>query len=230
MKPTVLYVDDNFLKIEDFSMLLEEHFHIETESCSSNVLNRISQKSYDAIILDVLMPKIDGFALADLIESSPNYNGCPIIFRSSAENPDISKRALTHGAREFLSPYIPNHEYHIRILNKINEAKSRNNNSDDTFLVHEEMKLNKKLQTLTIQNTNVPISQTEFKFLSYLIHNRDKLIPREEIVTNVWGENFYITKNNFNTHVSNLRRKITDSSYTIYAIKGAGIKFSKKEN
>lgn len=230
MKPTVLYVDDNFLKIEDFSMLLGEHFNIETENCSSQVLERIADKNYDAIILDVLMPKIDGFALADLIESCPDYNGCPIIFRSSAENPDISQRALTHGAREFLSPYIPNHEYHIRIMNKINEARTRNNSSDETFLVHEEMKLNKKLQTLTILEENVSISQTEFKFLSYLILNRDKLIPRDEIITNVWGENFFITKNNFNTHVSNLRRKITDSSYTIYAIKGAGIKFSKKEN
>lgn len=229
MKPTVLYVDDNILKIEDFCLLLEEHFHVETETSSSEVLNRIAGQKYDAIILDVLMPKIDGFALADLIESSPTYNGCPIIFRSSAENPDISKRALTHGAREFLSPYIPSHEYHIRILNKINEAKARNNTTDDIYLVHEDMKLNKKLQTLSIKGGDVSISQTEFKFLSYLIYNKDKLIPREEIVSNVWGENFFITKNNFNTHVSNLRRKIVESTYTIYAIKGAGIKFSKKD-
>lgn len=224
MKTTLLYVDDDELKIDDFLSFLSNDFDITTQTNPLEALALISQGNvYDAIILDIMMPEMTGLELAKKIEENIHYNQCPIIFRSGYNDPDIAKEALTSSSREFLGLGIPLHEYSLRIKNKIED-----NLKIIPLIEKGDLLLNQNQQRLRIKGDDVSISQTEFKILRFLIEKSGEIIPRNDVIKQVWGDDFYVTSNNFNTHVSNLRKKLDPSTYTILTYKGKGICFCKK--
>ena len=175
-----------------------------------------------AILIDVFMPVKNGIELYGEIQSHHKYNGCPIIFMSSSSSDKVMLNALNVGGNDFLSKSMKKEEMITRISNKISSF----NNYRHIYLLG-----NVKLKTSELKVFHkeelLDLTLTEMKIMKFLMREYPKLSTREKINQEIWpGQNVIPTT--LNTHLSNLRNKLTNWEYEIQFIKSKGVELVRK--
>lgn len=171
----------------------------------------------DIIILDVMMPLLDGPALYKKIIESVKYNGCPILFISASHADEVLMSALKSGGQGFLSRSMNQEEIVYRVRNTIDYFKENRN----IFRLGEVKVDMKNLKVFENENC-VDLTLTELKLLKTLLTRHPLHMTREEITEEIWP-GLKVQSNTLNTHLSNLRGKFSKWSYEIQHIKNHGI-------
>lgn len=183
-----------------------------------NALNGV----YNLIILDVMLPKINGFEI--LKEIRKNNIDTKVIMLTAKSELDDKLNGLTNGADDYLTK-----PFHMEeLVARVNIQLNKNGNMSSDYLEVGDLKLNLKTSTIICTNTDesIEIGNKEFLLLEYLMQNKDIIISKEQIYNKIWGVDNDIESNNLEAYLSFIRKKIKliGSNISIRAIRGLGYK------
>lgn len=179
------------------------------------------------IILDVMMPKLDGYgALKKIRESSQ----VPVIVLTAKSEEEDALEGFTAGADEFVSkPFSPK-VLVARVKALINrDTGERSRDTGSKPLVAGGIVLDGNAHTVTANGKKVVLSVKEFELLAYFIRNKGIALSREKILNSVWDYDYFGDARTIDTHVKKLRSKLGECGSYIHTIWGMGYKFEAEE-
>jgi len=171
----------------------------------------------DICVLDVMMPEMDGFALAEKIkEAQPDV---PVIFLTAKSLKEDIVRGLKIGADDYITkPFDPE----VLILRINNILKRAYSSSNDEFKISQTVLKYNTLE-LICGNTKEKVTLKEAQLLKFLIINKNKILAREDILTEIWGEDDYFLGRSMDVFISRLRKYVSDDKYIdIRTVRGTG--------
>ncbi len=217
----ILVVDDESRMrklVKDF--LIKSNYEVlEAEDGSQALDVFYGTKDISLIILDVMMPKLDGWQVCREIRETSRV---PIIMLTAKSDERDELQGFSMGVDEYIAkPFSP------KILVARVEAILRRTNqfSGDEVLEAGGISINKAAHIVTIGGKEIDLSYKEFELLAYFVENRGIALSREKILNNVWGYDYFGDARTIDTHVKKLRSKMEDKGELIKTIWGMGYKF-----
>ena len=220
----ILVVDDearmrklvkDFLSVKGFTVL-------EASNGEEAVDLFFEQKDIALIILDVMMPKMDGWETCRTIRK---YSQVPIIMLTARSEERDELQGFNLGVDEYISkPFSP------KILVARVEAILRRSNAVSSDLIEiGGIRIDKAAHQVTIDGQNIDLSYKEFELLTYFVENQGIALSREKILNNVWNYDYFGDARTIDTHVKKLRSKMGEKGNYIRTIWGMGYKFEVSE-
>ena len=216
----ILYVDDDTSYLKLVKLFLErEGFFIVTEEDSIVTIDILREENnFDLVILDAMMPDIDGFELCREIKKEFNI---PILMLTALADSQNEVYGIDNGADEYISkPF--KHEVFVA---RIKALLRRNSNNIEKAILDENIVLDEALGEVAVNGQKKTITPKEIKLLKYLIINKDLVLEREKLLNHVWGWDYYGDPRTIDTHIKSLRAKLGDKGENIITIRGVGYSY-----
>jgi two-component system alkaline phosphatase synthesis response regulator PhoP len=224
--PRILLVDDEEDILEFVSYNLQrEGFKVFSARNGKEAIQMTSKIKPDLIILDVMMPEMDGIAACEEIRKLPGGKNVIIAFLT-ARGEDYSQIAgFEAGADDYITkPIRPKVLIsRIRALLKRSVEISADGNGDEKILKIGNFVIDKERYILQIEGRELTLPRKEFELISLLVSKPDKVFTRDEIYKSVWGNNVIVGDRTIDVHIRKLREKIGNEH--IKTLKGIGYKF-----
>lgn len=225
----ILLVEDNN-RISDFVIkgLQESGFSIVLANNGSDARTLIMQKEWKLILLDIMLPDIDGLEL--LQYARYKKIDTPILVLSALGEPDDKVKALDYGADDYLAKPFHFKELIARINALTRRVKSTYDSSSE-YLECDDLKLFVNRHRVERAGQEIKLTLQEFKLLKLLMENKNKVLSRSEILDSVWGIHYDSNTNVVDVYISYLRNKIDvdGSAKLIDTVKGRGYIMRTKE-
>ena len=221
----ILVVDDESRMrklVKDF--LVKNNYEVvEAEDGSAALDIFFEQKDIALVILDVMMPKVDGWEVCREIRG---YSKVPIIMLTAKADERDELQGFQLGVDEYISkPFSP------KILVARVEAILRRTGqvAGDDILEAGGIQLNKAAHIILIDGRQIELSYKEFELLTYFMENKGIALSREKILNSVWNYDYFGDARTIDTHVKKLRSKLGDKGDYIKTVWGMGYKFEVNE-
>ena len=217
-----MVVDDE-VAIRDLIKEVMQLAGFEVSACEDGLtaLNLIRREKFDLIILDVNLPKLDGFALLQKVrESAPSQ---PIILISARTEKEDVTHGLRLGADDYIRKPFGIEELVLRVENRLRRQ------STETELICGPISMSESQHKVTFAGNEIELSPTEFTLLQVLIENQNRVLTKEKLLDLVWGMDFATSTNVVDTYISYLRKKLhIDNFEGIKTVRGVGFKLESK--
>lgn len=205
MNKSILVVDDDkdirqlvevYLKAEDFNVTLAEN--------GEEALNLIEKNDFDLVILDVMMPKMDG--LETLINIRKN-NVMPVIFLT-AKNEEIDMiKGLTLGADDYIGKPFSSMELLARVKAQLRRYTIFSNNEKSVIILGD-LLIDTNMHRVTVNNEEINLTPTEYRILELMCKNKNVVFTVEQIYENIWRNKYAVGDTSIMVHITKLRQKI----------------------
>lgn len=225
----ILIIDDD----RELCVLIKRSIfieNIEADYCLSakEGLKKLAENAYQLVILDVMMPGMDGFETLAQIRSESNL---PILMFTS-KNDNISKvRGLRSGADDYLTKPFDMDELTARIISLIRRYTRFNQNEGQAVpLVYDGLIIDMDTRSISTVNGTFDLPPKEFDLLLVLARNQGKILTKQRIYEEVWGESYVYDDSNIMAIISRLRKKLEENPASpkfIQTVKGIGYRFNK---
>ncbi|ALP05335.1 response regulator transcription factor [Clostridioides difficile] len=207
----VLIVEDNKILLESVVEELNKHF--ETEKCEDGeeALYLVNQNIYDLVILDLMLPNINGFDI--LKKMRVNNIDTPVLILTAKETLDDKVEAFTIGANDYLTKPFYMEELVARvyaILRTNGKIKERNG------LEFKSLYLDTLEKRVYIEKEEIKLQNKQFNLLEYFVLNKGSILLKEQIYDRIWGIDSDATIEIVEVYVSNLRKKLSKYGYDKY--------------
>jgi len=216
-----LIVDDDYALREQLQQILtRQRYIVETATDGEEALDKLSETPFDLIILDIMMPKIDG--LTALKEMRREGIDAPVLMLTVKGDMADKVKGLDLGADDYLAKPFSLEELWARVRALLRRSGSQR---ESVFQV-EDLELDTISRTVTRGGKPIELTPKEFSILEFLLHNKNRVVSRFSLAEHVWGDDFdlFSMSNFMDVHVKNLRQKIGDSGHgkIIRTIRGVG--------
>ena len=212
-KGSILIVEDEENLHEALKLNLElEGYEVTSAFDGIAALQSVQNEYFDLIIMDVMLPEMDGISVTETIRISNNE--VPILILSSKNSSSDRVLGLKKGADDYLTKPFNLEELLLRVTKLINKnLKLRDKSSmGDTYAFGGHM-IDFKAQEARLSNgKNIPLSKKETMLLKLLIENKNEVVPREKILQSVWGYNVYPTTRTIDNFILNFRKYFEEDS------------------
>tara|TARA_Y100000768_G_scaffold387860_1_gene380646 strand:- start:405 stop:1073 length:669 start_codon:yes stop_codon:yes gene_type:complete len=220
MKRTILIADDEKDIIDLLSYNLSKNgYNIISASDGSEVLLKVNP-TIDLIILDIMMPKLDGYELCDILKKNPTTNGIPIIFLTAKNSTDDEYKGLLKGADDYVVKPVAIENLLLRIKNILNKKNQTSN-----ILNSKSLSVNIENMTVYNDENKILLTKTEFNLLIIFMKSPRKVFKREELLDKVWGSDTIVIDRTVDVHITKLRKKIEINERIIFTAHGSGYYF-----
>ena len=182
----------------------------------------LEERNFDLIILDVMLPKLNGFELMEYIKPL----GIPVIFLTAKATLDDRLRGLTSGAEDYMVKPFGVLELSARIRSLLRRAKREEKKDTLTF---EDIVVNKKTREVTSEGHLCELTLKEFELLVYLMENQSRVVTRDELLNQVWGYEYDGETRTLDMHIKTLRQKLHDAGAQIKTVRGVGYRFLREK-
>ncbi len=219
-KLKVLVVDDeermrkllsDFLKIRDFEV-------VEAADGEQAIDVFFSDKDIALIILDVMMPKMDGW---EVLKTIREHSKVPVIMLTARSEETDELKGFEYGADEYISkPFSPK-----ILVARVEAILRRSGMSQDEIVRIGGIEVDKSAHTVRVDDRELELSFKEYELLLYFIENKGIALSREKILNNVWNYDYFGDARTIDTHVKKLRAKLGDKGEYIKTVWGMGYKF-----
>lgn len=219
MKQTVFVVEDDISLQELYVYSLENEFECRCFGDSEAFFSEISKNLPDIVLLDIMLPQVDGFAILSQLKSDKITSQIPVII-VSAKGEEISKvKGLNMGADDYISKPFGVLELVARIKTNLRKTDKKMEE-----IAYKDILIDLSKHKITINNTPVKLTLKEFNLLKLLCQNAGKTQIRDDIFNKIWGEDFVGESRTLDIHIKELRKKLTDakSEVLIETIRGVG--------
>lgn len=224
MKKNILIIEDEtrirFLLRDYF---LKEGFNIIEASDGDEGINCFVKHKIDLVILDIMMPKIDGITVLETIRK---VSLVPVILLTAKGQEEDKLFGYEMGADDYMTkPFSPK-----VLIAKVKALLKRT--SEETFSSLNEydgLTINKLSHEVKINNEIINLSPKEFELLSYLADNEGIALSRDTILDNVWGLDYYGDLRTVDTNIKRLREKLGEKASYIITVRGSGYRFEGKK-
>lgn len=216
-----LIVDDDCVLLEQLRAILEEQrYVIETAQNGAKALEMLFSEAYDLLVLDVMMPGLDGLAV--LREVRSESLDIPVLMLSAKGDIEDKIRGLDLGADDYLSKPFSLSE----LLARVRALLRRKGGGGDSVLRAENLVLDTVRRTIEKEGIPLELTPKEFSILEFLLYNKGRVVSRLILAEHIWQDDFdpFSMSNSMDVHIKNLRRKIGDNAREgmIKTVRGIG--------
>lgn len=224
MKKLLLAEDD-----VDFANILKQYLELSGfEVCwcqdGESAWLAFEKDSFDICVLDVMMPKTDGFTLAEkMVNSKPEI---PFIFLTARQLKEDKIKGLKLGADDYIVKPFEADELILRIHNIIRRSEQRKNTIETAQIQIGKYVFDSQRFELKLENQSQQLTEKEAILIHFLFKNCNKILKRDEILKNVWGNTDYFSGRSMDVFISRLRKYFgEDSDISIVSIRNIGLEF-----
>jgi DNA-binding response OmpR family regulator len=229
MKRTVMVVDDQDELRESISAFLQNEGYETITASNGNEAVRLlgENQTVDIILLDVMMPEKDGYET--LRELRMAKDRTPVIMLTAKTDEVDKLLGLEMGADDYITKPFSLREVVARM--KAVLRRTSHEQADDEWIQQEDIKINLSTYEVYVHGTKANLTPTEFKILTTLAEKPGRVYSRLQLMNIAMGEAFVNYERSMDTHVSNLRKKLSElgSSAAIQTVYGIGYRFGGKE-
>lgn len=223
----VLVVDDEKL-IRDVikEYLVLENFEVYEAENGMEAVELVKNNNFDIIIMDIMMPKMDGYSACKEIKKIKDI---PFIMLSARGEEYDKLIGFDLGIDDYVTkPFSPK-----ELVARIKAVTKRKDNESSIYVI-EGIKLDNIAHDVYIDGEKIYLTPKEYDMLKYFIDNKNIALSREKLLSNIWGYDFYGDDRTIDTHVKTLRKHLGKYKNMIVTVRGMGYKFqydeAKKEN
>lgn len=215
----ILVIEDN-LDIQELirEFLVAHNYKVDVAGTGTEGILLFQKTSYDLILLDVMLPDLDGYSICKIMRGRSNV---PIIMLTGLQNEESEIKGFESGIDDYITK-----PFHYTVFIKRIESVLRRGSiqhSDNTnILQFNELMLNSTAYTAYVHGNQIELTTKEFEIIHALLQNRGKVLSRSDLLTKVWGYEHYGDVRVIDTHIKNLRKKL-NITY-IKTVKGIGYK------
>lgn len=230
-KGSILLVEDEENLHEALKLNLElEGYEVSSSFNGATALKAIGNEYFDLIILDIMLPEIDGFGVIESIRVSNNE--IPILILSAKNTSADRVAGLKKGADDYLTKPFNLEELLLRVQKLI----AKNKRLQDKDYITEQYQFGpcmidfKAQEAITISGERIQLSKKETMLLKLLIENKNEVVPREKILQTVWGYQVYPTTRTIDNFILNFRKYFEADSRNpryFHAVRGVGYKYAE---
>lgn len=219
----ILIVDDEEMIREVIKEYSEDAGYQTDEAENGKIaLEKINKNTYDLLILDIMMPEMDGFTV---LKNIPKEKMIPTIVLSARGEEYDKLNGFDLGIDDYLTkPFSPK-----ELIARIKAVLNRTQKNLPTLYRYKTLEANFSAHTLKIDDKIINITPKEFEILTYLIENKDIAISREQLLSKLWGYDFFGDDRTVDTHIKMLRSNLGIYRNLIETVRGVGYKFSDEE-
>ncbi|WP_066892157.1 response regulator transcription factor [Clostridium nigeriense] len=203
---TIMIIDDNEQLQNEIGNVLEMNgYNVLKPKNFERIPQLVKENNPDLILLDINLPKDDGFKICTEIRS---YSKIPIIFITSRNTNIDELMAITLGGDDFITKPYNTQILLARINALIKRAYPNNNNLD--VIEYNGLKLNILASTIEHNGVSRELTKNEFKILYYLFVNKGKIVSRVEIMEYLWDSSMFVNDNTLTVNITRIRNKIEE--------------------
>ncbi len=222
----LLVVDDE-MKIRQMIKKYAEYegFVVDEAVNGLDAFNKCVLNDYDLIIMDVMMPELDGMEAVRMIKEKRPL--MPVIMLTALGEEYDRVKGFEVGVDDYVVKPFSIKELMLRIkaiLKRVNKEFEQ----DDVFVL-EGLKIDFKARIVTIDDKRVSLSPKEYDLLVYFVRNQGIALTREQILATVWGYDFFGDDRTLDTHIKLLRKNMQEYSRYIVTLRGVGYRFEKTD-
>ncbi|WEG12567.1 response regulator transcription factor [Pullulanibacillus sp. KACC 23026] len=219
----LLVVEDNEALLKSIVQLLETEYDVDTATRGDDALYQAEQGIYDVIILDVMLPEMDGFEI--LKELRKKQVQTPVLFLTARDSLEDRVKGLTLGGDDYLVKPFQNQELKARILAILRRSAKI---SMDQTIDYKGISIDITKKQVTVDGDVVPFTIKQFELLEYLLQHKEQILTREQIYDRVWGFDSDTTIGIVEVYVHQIRKKLQSYGYDkdVRTIRGIGYMIS----
>lgn len=222
MKKRILVIEDD-LSIQELivEFLSSEGYTVDYANDGIEGISKFKEHKYDLIILDVMMPNLDGYSACKMIRSKSNI---PIIFLTALSEEENEIKGFDLKCDDYITkPF----SFNI-LIKRVNAVLKRSLLKTDNSLSFGLLNLNLDTYKIKINEKEIDLTLTEFNILKHLIENYPRITTRETLLNKVWGYDYYGDVRIVDAHIKNIRKKLKVPC--IKTMKGIGYTLEKSIN
>lgn len=230
-KPSILLVEDEENLHESLKMNLElQGYQVTSAFDGLQALKAVQNEYFDLIIMDVMIPEVDGFNVTQNIRLTNTE--VPILILSAKDSSTDKVTGLKKGADDYLTKPFNLEELLLRVQKLIEKAKRLQKTStiDETYSFGGNTVDFKAQQAVTARGERIDLSKKEAMLLKLLIENKNDVVPREKILQAVWGYNVYPTTRTIDNFILSFRKYFEEDSRNpkyFHSVRGVGYKYAE---
>lgn len=217
----ILIVDDEQKIREVIKEYAEFEGHNADEASDGmEAINKCKLNNYDIVILDIMMPRLDGFSACREIRKNKDI---PIIMLSARGEEYDKLFGFELGIDDYVvKPFSPK-----ELMARVNAVLSRHSNEQSIpeILEFEGLSINIAARTVHVDGEPVELTPKEYDLLFYLVKNKNIALSRDQLLSDIWGYDFFGNDRTIDTHIKNLRNSLGNYRDFIVTLRGVGYKF-----
>lgn len=223
-KQTILVVDDeeDLLDLIEYNLKKEEFDVLKAKDGKEGI--KMARKHYpDLILLDIMMPKMDGMEAVEIIRDDDDLKRIPIIFLTARGDEKTEVQGLNKGGDDYITKPISTTKLISRIkavLRRFEGTEEPSNRID----VHD-LHIDKDRYIVTQGDEEFQLPRKEFELLYFMASKKGRVMDRQTLLNQVWGDNIYVVDRTVDVHVRKIREKLGDEY--IETVKGVGYRFKE---
>lgn len=205
----ILVVDDepDLVELVTYN-LTREGFKVSSASDGKEALEKIKNGSFNLIILDLMLPGLQGNELCRIIRNNPKTDAIPIIMLTAKGDIADKIQGLETGADDYMTkPFSPK-ELAARVNAVLRRSDAKT--TQENVLTVDDIRIDKDRYTVSKNNVQINLSSTEFKILLYLVERRGRVFSRDQLLDALWQDDTFVEPRTVDVHIRRLRTHIED--------------------
>jgi DNA-binding response OmpR family regulator len=228
--------NENILIIEDEATLVNnvadklraEGYNVSIAMDGETGWEKVRAEKPDLLVLDIMLPGLDGLSLCRMVRNDANINSTPIIMLT-ARSTEIDKIiGLESGADDYISKPFALGEFLARVRAVLRRAREQSNANNSDEMLSGDIRVNMTGRRVFKEEEEIKLSNKEFDLLAELMRNKNVVLSRDLILSKVWGYDYFVDKRTVDVHIRWLREKIEDDPSNprrIATVRGVGYRF-----
>ena len=222
MRKILIVEDDRSIQALLHDFIKEAGYEVALASDGVRALALFSEQSFDLVLLDIMLPKIDGYGVCEVIRQKSDV---PIIMLTALDGEENQIRGLDLQADDYITK-----PFSMPVLiRKISAVLRRSSKSDDIpqTINYKELTLDFDGYKAYVSGESIDLTPREFEILRELLTHKGKILTRQNLLQMLWKYDFFGDERIIDTHIKNLRKKLNSADY-IETIRGVGYRIDKE--
>lgn len=223
-KQTILVVDDekDLLDLIEYN-LKKEGFDVLKAENGEEGIEIAREKRPDLVLLDIMMPKMDGLQAVEIMRKDEALKNIPIIFLTARSDEKTEVEGLNKGGDDYITKPIST----TKLISRIKAVMRRFDDEVEEInkLEVHDLEIDKDRYRVKRDEEEFQLPRKEFELLFYLASRKGKVLDRQTLLNKVWGDNIYVVDRTVDVHVRKIREKLGD--HYIETVKGVGYRFKE---
>ena len=223
-KKTILVVDDekDLLDLIEYN-LKKEGFKVLKAENGKEGIDVAKEHKPNLVLLDIMMPKMDGLEAVEIMRKDDDLKRIPIIFLTARSDENTEIEGLNKGGDDFITKPIST----TKLVSRIKAVMRRFEDTAEVLnkLEVHDLEIDKDRYIVKREDQEFQLPRKEFELLFYLASRKGKVMDRQTLLNKVWGDNIYVVDRTVDVHVRKIREKLGD--HYIETVKGVGYRFKE---
>ncbi len=230
MEAKILIVEDERDIVELLRYnLRQENFKVDTVRNGADALQRAVDKPPDLILLDLMLPEVDGLIVCRLLKNDPRTKNIPIVMLTAKDEESDRVAGLELGADDYITKPFSPREVVLRINAVLRRLNASNQPEEENQIETHGVVIDLDRHQVLTEDGAIDLTATEFKLITLFARSPGRVFSRNILMDTIWGQEYYGIDRTIDTHVSRLRRKLGNLGTQIETVYGVGYRLKEEK-